>query len=192
MSARDTTLEELCRRLKVSDATAFEQVFRLLRTGLVRYVRALINDDVVAHDLVQDIFVYLWDLRETLDPSQSLKAYLYRMARNRAYRFMRDERAHAEKHAILKRTSSAHRPASEGPDAQVDIEALTERLRGWISELPERQREALVLSRFHQLSHREIASVMGVSPRTVNNHIMRALEHLQGRIQIFEPTLIEP
>ena len=192
MSARDTTLEELCRRLKGSDAAAFEQVFRLLRTSLVQYVRALIKDDVVAHDLVQDIFVYLWDLRESLDPSQSLKAYLYRMARNRSYRFMRDERTHAEKHEILKWAASGHRPAAEEPDVQVDIEALTERLRGWINELPERQREALLLSRFHQLSHREIASVMEVSPRTVNNHIMRALEHLQGRIQLFEPTLIEP
>jgi RNA polymerase sigma-70 factor (ECF subfamily) len=114
------------------------------------------------------------------------------MARNRAYRFMRDERAHAEKHAILKRAASAQHATAEEPDIQVDIEALTERLRGWISELPERQREALLLSRFHQLSHREVASVMEVSPRTVNNHIMRALEHLQGRIQTFEPTLIQP
>ncbi len=186
------SLEELCRRLKASDRKAFEQLFRLLREGLLRYVRSLIHDETVAHDLVQDVFVYLWGLRETLDPSRSLKAYLYSMARNRAYRFMRDERTHAEKHAFLKQQAAAQTPGVEEPDARLDADVLTQRLRVWIGALPERQREALLLSRFHALSHREVASVMGVSPRTVNNHIMRALEHLQDRIQTFEPTLMEP
>ncbi len=186
------SLEELCRRLKASDRAAFEQLFRLLREGLVRYVRALIHDDTVAHDLVQDVFVYLWGLRESLDPSRSLKAYLYSMARNRAYRFMRDERTHAEKHAYLKQQETARTPGIEDLEARLDADALTQRLRVWIGELPERQREALLLSRYHALSHREVASVMEVSPRTVNNHIMRALEHLQERIQTFEPTLMEP
>lgn len=184
------SLEELCRRLKASDRQAFEQLFRVLREGLLRYVRSLIHDDTVAHDLVQDVFVYLWGLRESLDPSRSLKAYLYSMARNRAYRFMRDERTHAEKHALLRQAAAA--PGVDEPDAGLDADVLTQRLHAWIGALPERQREALLLSRYHALSHREVASVMGVSPRTVNNHIMRALEHLQERIQTFEPTLMEP
>ena len=185
-------LEELCRRLKASDRGAFEQVFRRLREGLLRYVRSIVERDAVAHDLVQDVFVYLWGLRETLDPSRPLKAYLYRMARNRAYRFLRDERAHAEKHEILKRQASAQTTGSDELEARLDAEVLSRRLRAWIGALPKRQREALLLSRIHGLSHREIASIMGVSPRTVNNHIVRALEHLQERVETFEPTRMEP
>ena len=186
------TLEELCRRLKASDRGAFEQVFRRLREGLLRYVRSIVENDAVAHDLVQDVFVYLWGLRETLDPSRPLKAYLYRMARNRAYRFLRDERTHAAKHAILKRQTAAQTPGPEAEDARIDADVLTQRLHTWIAALPDRQREALLLSRFHGLSHREIAAIMEVSPRTVNNHVMRALEHLQERIETFEPTRMEP
>lgn len=186
------TLEGLCRRLKASDRDAFEQVFRRLREGLLRYVRSIVESDVVAHDLVQDVFVYLWGLRETLDPSRPLKTYLYRMARNRAYRFLRDERAHAAKHEVLKRQASAQTLGSEAQDARLDADALSRKLRAWISALPERQREALLLSRFHGLSHREIASIMGVSPRTVNNHIVRALEQLRERVETFETTHIEP
>ena len=185
-------LEELCRRLKASDRGAFEQVFRRLREGLLRYVRSIVERDAVAHDLVQDVFVYLWNLRETLDPSRPLKAYLYRMARNRAYRFLRDERAHAAKHAILKRQTAAQTPGPEQQDARIDAAVLSQKLRVWIGALPERQREALLLSRFHGLSHREIAAIMDISPRTVNNHIMRALERLQERIETFEPTRTEP
>ena len=185
-------LEELCRRLKASDRGAFEQVFRRLREGLLRYVRSIVERDAVAHDLVQDVFVYLWSLRETLDPSRPLKAYLYRMARNRAYRFLRDERAHASKHATLKRQAPAQTPCSEQQDARIDAAVLSQRLHVWIGALPERQREALLLSRFHGLTHRETAAIMDISPRTVNNHIMRALEHLQERIETFEPTRTEP
>lgn len=186
------TLEALCQRLQASDRAAFEQVFRLLREDLLRHVRSIVNDPALAHDLVQDVFVSLWGLRESLDPSQSLKAYLYRMARNRAYRHLRDERRHRRKQALLSENGTTQPPRPLEPDATVDAGGLDTRLRAWIHELPARQREALMLSRFHGLSHREVASVMDVSPRTVNNHIMRALKHLADRIQAYEPTLLEP
>lgn len=183
-------LEELCQRLKASDRGAFEQLFRLLREGLLRYVRSFVASDAVAHDLVQDVFVDLWCLRERLDPSQPLKAYVYRMARNRAYRYLRDERAHAEKHAWLRREASATSLEVETQVGQLDEAALARRLHGWILALPARQREALLLSRYHDLSHQEIADIMSISPRTVNNHIMRALEHLHDHVQAFEPALL--
>ncbi len=185
-------LGALCRRLQASDRAAFEQVFRLLREDLLRYVQSIVNSPAAAHDLTQDVFVALWGLRASLDPARSLRAYLYRMARNRAYRYLRDERTHARKQALLKEQATARTPAPPGPDAAFDADSLGNKLHAWIHELPTRQREALVLSRFHELSHREIAAVMGVSPRTVNNHIVRALTHLAGRIQAYEPTLLEP
>lgn len=186
-----TRLGEWCQRLKASDRHAFEQIFRLLREELVRYVRSIVYEEALAHDLVQDVFVDLWGLRERLDPSQPLKAYLYRMARNRALRHLRDERNHAEKHAQIKQSAVV----STSHDYQADVlegDTLAQRLRKWIVNLPERQREALVLSRYHEMSHKEIASVMGVSPRTVNNHIMRALENLQKQIMAYEPSLLQP
>jgi RNA polymerase sigma-70 factor (ECF subfamily) len=183
---------DLCRKLQASDQGAFEAAFRWFRAGLIRYVRSIVSDATIAHDLVQDVFVSLWGLRATLDPAQSLKAYIYTMARNRAYRYLRDERVHRQKHALIKGESSAYVAGSEWPNAQIDARALSGRLQMWIAELPDRQREAISLSRFHGLSHREVADVMGVSPRTVNNHIMRALEFLHERVSAFEPTLLAP
>jgi RNA polymerase sigma-70 factor (ECF subfamily) len=71
----------------------------------------------------------------------------------------------------------------------MDATALARRLHAWIDALPAQQREALVLSRFHALSHQEIAATMGLSPRTVNNHIVRALKRLQRRLDAFEAPL---
>ena len=188
----DEALEPLCRRLQASDRSAFEQVFRLLREGLLRYVRALVGEEATAHDLVQDVFVDLWGLREVLDPARPLRPYVYRMARNRALRHLRDTRTHARKEAELQHEALHATAPHEGPDAALDAAALREHIGRWLAALPERQREALVLSRFHRLSHREVAAIMDVSPRTVNNHIVRALAHLQRCARAFDPLSWNP
>ena len=185
-------LETLCRRLSDSDREAFEQIFRLLRDDLVRYVRSIVSDGALAHDLIQDVFLSLWETRSTLDPSLSLKAFVYRMARNAAYRHLRDSRTHTRKHDEIRRGQAGAERNGTSSEPAIDAQLLHHRLRAWISDLPDRQREALVLSRYHGLSHREIASLMEISPRTVNNHIMRALEHLHEKIKVYEPALLEP
>lgn len=182
--------EDLCRRLTRSDRAAYEEIFRATRDDLWRYVHSIVRDGSGAHDLVQDVFVSLWDLRTRLDPALSLQAYLYRMARNRAYRHLRDDRLHADKQHEMSRLKD-----SEGTGASAEenlrAESLEKCLRAWIDELPDRQREALILTRYHELSHDEAAAVMEISPRTVNNHIMRALERIRSRVNDYESTVQE-
>ena len=184
-------MQTYCERLRASDREAFGALFRQMRAELLRYVGSIVRDDTTAHDLVQDVFISLWGLRETLDPSKSLKSYMYQMARNRAIRHLRDERIHSKKHDQIRRESSGRVSRREWPDSNVDVIALGEKLNTWLDELPERQREALLLSRYQGLTHKEIADVMTISPRTVNNHIMRALGYLQHQIAALEPTLLE-
>lgn len=174
-------LQTLCRRLRASDRTALEELFRRMREPLLRYVRAIVGDAPVAHDLVQDVFLDLWLRRTTLDPTLPLRPYLYRMARNRALRHLRDERRRDRKRAELLPREPTVEPLQ--PDTRLEFHQLEALLARWLHELPERQREVLMLSRWHGLSHREIAQVMGISPRTVNNHMLRALETLRRRLQ---------
>ena len=186
-----TNLSEYARRIRDSDREAFADLFRLMREPLIRYVLNVVKDDMIAHDLIQDAFVSLWKLRESLDPGRSLKAYMYQIARNRAMRHLRDKRTHDSKHQIIKQQSSSEIPEEEWPDAFVENDSLQKKLKGWLSDLPERQREALELSRYQGLSHKEIAEVMEISPRTVNTHITLAIKNLQRNIQAAEPTLFQ-
>jgi RNA polymerase sigma-70 factor (family 1) len=176
-----------CRRLKASEAGAFEELFRATHGPLLRYACGFTNDEAVAADLVQEVYVKVWERRALLDPERSLQALLYRMTRNLALNYRRDRALHAAKHQLMD-TDHAARPPS--PESVVDSTLLKHRLQAWIDELPERQREALMLSRFDGLSHEEIASVMEVSPRTVNNHLVKALKHLRERIRTYEPSLL--
>ena len=181
---------EYARRLNASDRDAFADLFRSMREHLVRYVVKIVREDMVAHDMVQDSFVDLWSVRETIDPNKSLRAYMYQMVRRRALRHLRDTRLHESKHALIKQQSSGEIPVNEWPDAAVESDSLSRKLKGWLSALPERQREALELSRYQGLSHREIAEVMEVSPRTVNTHITLALKNLRCTIERDEALLI--
>ena len=165
-----------CRRIKESDREAFREVFEALHDPLARYAIQITGRTTTAQDVVQYAFATLWDMRADLDPDESLEALLYRIVRNRAYNAERDRRSHREKRELLEYDAT---PVTADPAAQMDAAQLEEGLRARIDDLPERQREALTLSRFQGLSHEDIAKVMDISPRTVNNHIVTALKKLR-------------
>ncbi|PSQ81247.1 MAG: RNA polymerase sigma-70 factor [Bacteroidetes bacterium QS_1_63_11] len=183
--------DEWCRRLKASDRSAYAELFDEMYRPLFRYVRSITETPEAARDVTQDVFIRLWEARDSLSTDQSLEAYLYRIARNRAYNHERNQRTRTEKEDAVRDKTTAQPAPPTRPDVQADADRLEDRLWRWIGELTERQREALVLSRFDGLSHDEVAEVMDISPRTVNNHIVRALKHLRGRIRDYEPNLLD-
>jgi RNA polymerase sigma-70 factor (ECF subfamily) len=183
--------DEWCRRLKASDRSAYAELFEAMYEPLFRYVRSITDTPDAARDVTQDAFVRLWEVRDSLSLDQSLEAYLYRIARNRAYNHERNRRTRSEKEEDVREQTPAQPASPPPPDAQAGAQQLEDQLWRWIGELTERQREALVLSRFDGLSHDEVAEVMDISPRTVNNHIVRALKHLRGRIDDYEPDLLD-
>jgi len=187
----DAAFDEWCRRIVESDRDAYEEVFRAMYAPLVRYAASITRSKASARDLVQDVFVSLWESRRTLDPTQSLEAYLYRAVRNRAYNEYRNRRTRSDKERDIRDEPVGHLSAPPDPDDAVDAQTLQKNLEVWIAELPERQREALTLSRFQGLSHDDIAEAMDISPRTVNNHIVRALRSLRERVRTYEPSLLD-
>jgi len=187
----DPPFDEWCRRLKASDRSAYAELFEEMYDPLFRYVRSITQTPDAARDVTQDVFIRLWEVRDSLSTDQSLEAYLYRIARNRAYNHERNQRTRTEKEEDVREHTPAQPAPPTRPDAQADADQLEDRLWRWIGELTERQREALVLSRFDGLSHEEVGEVMDISPRTVNNHIVRALKHLRGRLNDYEPNLLD-
>jgi RNA polymerase sigma-70 factor (ECF subfamily) len=171
------------RRLASDDAGALKELFDATYEPLWRSVMRLVGDESAARDLAQDAFVRVWDRRATLDPTLSLRALLYRTVRNLALNQLRDEQTRRQLLADPGVGALAVRPQEpDAADQHVEATELADRLAQFIKELPPRQREALRLSRFDGLSHQEIADVMGCAPRTVNNHLVRALEQLRARL----------
>jgi RNA polymerase sigma-70 factor (ECF subfamily) len=174
-----------CRRLRDGDRSALEAVFRNLHGPLVGYtIRFLAPDDAdAAADVVQDAFVRVWEGRHRLDPERSLKALMYQTVRNLALNRSRNARTRA---SLLVERYEAPVRAAPAPDDALEEARMRARVLEWIDALPDRQREALRLSRFEGLDHREVAEVMGCSPRTVNNHLVRALRTIRERFAALE------
>lgn len=161
-----------------SDESAFEALFRTFHPGLVRFAVGLTGEEATARDLVQEAFIRIWRQRERLDPQGSPKALLFRTVRNLALNHGRDA---ARRRELLAERYEPPAVTAPPPALPADEPDPAETLRAWVEELPARQREALLLSRFEGLSHQEIADVMDLSTRTVNNHLVRALRSLRER-----------
>ena len=175
--------EDWSKRIRDADEQAYAEVFEALHTPLLRYTIKLIDNEPAAYDVVQDAFIKLWTTRDRLDPDRSLKAFLFTIVRNLSFNYQRQLKAQQARITAMPTQETTSVPA---PEETMDAEALGDRLRGWIAELPPRRREAFHLSRYEGLTHEEIADVMDLTPRTVTNHIMLALQHLRGRLNAYQ------
>ena len=184
----EPSLDALRDRLGEDDEVAFERIFRRLSEPVFRFVCGMVQDEALAHDLTQDTFAKLWRIRDRMDEVDSLRAYVFQMARNRVYNQQRAEKTRREHDEDLRQFHESASPPSPARDA--DASVLRAILEQWIEELPDRQQEALCLRRQEHLSHDEIAEVMDISPSTVNNHIVRAMKHLRERLQEYRPDLL--
>lgn len=173
-------------KISESDREAFDSLFRCLYPRLVRFTFKYVENKAIASDIVQNAFVALWQKRKELDPQRSVKSYLYQTVRNRSLNYLRD---HSRETVGLESLNESSYKSEEKDNERDNSDRLMSLLKDWISDLPERQREAFELSRFDGLDHDEIASVMGVSPNTVNNHIVAALKQLRDRYDNYQKEL---
>ena len=172
-------LDTLADRLKASDHEAYAQIFTAMQAPLLRYIYRITKNDARALDVLQDVFLKLWEKREELEVQVSFKALLYTMARNRALNINRNQSRMTYDTDLV--TENSTELASTMVEHELHTEQLDAFFKTWIKELPPRRSEAFVLSRFHAMSNREISEVMGLSKRTVDTHIVHALRHLKRR-----------
>jgi len=169
--------------LQRSDGTSFAELFDATYDSLHRYAMFITRDSDAASDILQDVYMKLWRVRTTIDPERSLKALMYQMVRNYALNHERQKKRHASE-AIEADSPSVGFDNMD--DERLDAARLQEHMDLWIAEMPERRREAFMLSRYERLSHEEIATLMDLAPKTVNNHIVLALQHLRKRLESYQ------
>ena len=166
---------ELLARIRDGDEAAFGTVVEQEWESLLAYVSALVDDPDIAEDAVQEAFVRLWDRRRRWRFPGSARSILYRIARNLAFNERRHWRVRRQ-WAVRRRQDPPARSAT--PGQLLDARELTDAATRAIAALPERRREVFELIRFHNLTYRETADVMGISPQTVANQMTAALADL--------------
>lgn len=174
-------------KIREGDATAFRDLFNAYKDPLYGYARKLCRSDILAEEIVQEVFMKVWINRAQLDPAQSIKAYLYTATKHCVFNWMkksaRDER--------LKQVVFYHQPVSSNiTEEHISLGEL-QRLKSAIMEqLPPQRRLIFYMSRIEGLSHDEIAARLQLSRNTVKDQIVKANSFLRQRLQGHHDLLI--
>ncbi len=174
--------EELLTRLRAGDDGAFATIFRTHYAALVGTGARLLRERALAEEIVQEVMLELWRRRQTLALNRPLASYLHQATRNRALNRLRQDRT-------IHRGEPYVRPptAPPRPDAEILSAELRAAAEQAIDELTEPQREVFDLSRNAGLTYTEIADRLGISVKTVEARMGRALRQLRERLAPWLP-----
>lgn len=162
--------------IKIGDERSFEQVFRAYYPRLCAYAMTVLNDRDEAEEVVQALFCRLWEQRDTLDVTTSMQAYLFRATRNASLNHIKKVQTR-EAYKVMNLEQMNNNPEYQ-PDRTTNNE-LRRRLERAIAELPEQCRLIFKLSRFEELKYKDIADQLGISVKTVENQMGKALKILR-------------
>jgi RNA polymerase sigma-70 factor (ECF subfamily) len=161
----------------------FRRLFDAHAEALRRYARRIVHSRDAAEDVVQDVFVRLWRAWDRVEVGPNTRAYLYATTRSQALNHIKHEQREEARRMNYPRGITGDEPAlpPEG-EMQVDADEIVRAIERVLNAMPPRQREVAALRLRHQLTTREIAERLSISPRTVEVHIARATKALREQL----------
>lgn len=165
-------------RVRAGERDAFEPLFRAWYPRLAEYAARLLGNRDAAEDAVQDVFVAVWSRHASLPEASKLAAYLHRAVRNRALNQLRHQRT-AGRWLAQVEADPAVAAVAESSLEHAELEGA---LRAALANLSPRAREVFQLSRDQGLTYPEIADTLGISVKTVETLMSRALRALRSRL----------
>ena len=174
---------------------SFSKIYLVYFPKLVRFAREYVISTEDAENIVQDIFMYLWEHRDMLDSLTNTNAFLFTLTKNRCIDFYRQKtRIDSQKESLdnlqdreLKLKIEALMQFDENIFTEKEVEDLLTRA---IEHLPEKCRQVFILSRMNGLKHEEIAGQLNISVHTVQNHIVTAIRKLKVELKDYLPLFI--
>lgn len=177
-----TDPNQLLGALKQGDQSAFRAIYDQYYRYLVVTACNVLGDADAARDLAQDVFVELWKKRETIEIRSGLKPYLRRAVVNKTLNYIKARRINFDDPANLPEQTSTLDAADEKLEAS-DLEKI---IHEAIAAMPERCRMVFTLCRLEKMSHKEISAQLGISTKTVEAQMTRALAMLRKAIEPFQ------
>ena len=172
----------LLAQIQAGDPAAFEELFHTYHAGLCAFAFRCLGSREIAEDVVQEVFLFVWDRRQTLRLQTSLRGYLFAAVRNAALSYLRHQRVEerSESH-----TADLFAAAAPSPEEELQIADLSDAVRAAVDRLPTRCRLIFTLHRERGLTYGEIAEVLGLSRNTIEVQMGRALKALRTRLAEF-------
>jgi RNA polymerase sigma-70 factor (ECF subfamily) len=175
--------QNLLNLLITGDAAAFESLFKAYFKSLHGYACGLLQDSPTAEEMVQQVFYKIWERKGRISVHTSLKAFLYRAVHNECVNYLKHQqhKTNYQAHILY-----MHRQNSQQGSVAESVEAaeMAKRLQKAIGELPEQCGLVFCLSRFEDLKYREIADKLGISLKTVEAQVTKAMKLLKKKLDL--------
>jgi RNA polymerase sigma-70 factor (ECF subfamily) len=181
--------QEVIRLIQQGNMNAYQQVFKTLYKPLHGYAFQLIKDESPAEDIVQDVFYRVWVKKEKLIIHTSLKAYLYASVHHECLSYVK-RRKYRDKYQSAILYQQKNSDAGDDTASKLLWAELSGKFNEALNDLPEGCRTIFHLNRFENLKYREVAEVLGLSVKTVESQMGKALRHLRVALSEFLPCLI--
>jgi RNA polymerase sigma-70 factor (ECF subfamily) len=166
------TDQQLVDLLHQGDRGAFDQIFSRYWKKLFIYANKVIRDEANAQDIVQEVFVSLWQRRMTMGNVDSLSSYLHGAIRYKGLGYIR---SNVHKNNYAASMQAFFEESCDSLNEHIDLKDLNTILHHEIDKLPPKMREIFIMSRMEQLSNKEIAERLNISDKTVKKQINRSL-----------------
>lgn len=179
--------EKLIARFRDGDMDAFRNIYNSFCEPLYRFAFSYLKDSFEAEEIVQDVFLKVWEKRDEVDEHKSFKSYLYRITVNKIFNEL--------KHRVVKQKYEQHalkieQAPGETPESSIQFQELNTKIEQLLLKLPEQQRNIFIMSRWKGLTNAEIAENLRLSIRTVENQIYRAAKFIKLHLNDDYPLVI--
>lgn len=188
------TRNSIVMRLQGGDTVAFERVFESYYHRLYSFINQYVYDSEVAKNILQDVFLLLWEKKSILLDDSNLNAWLYTVAKNKALKYLRHKEYvinHVEISLLRQNENTLNASALDSIDTSEfafrEIEIIIERT---LSSMPELVQAVFNLSRFENLKNREIAEKLDISEKTVEANITKSLKLLRIALKDYLPIVL--
>jgi RNA polymerase sigma-70 factor, Bacteroides expansion family 1 len=181
------TLNHFCRELQRGNQRLFNQLFADYYVNLCRFAYTYLKDNDISEEIVQEVFITLWEQRATLEIYTSIRSFLYTSVKNRSLNHIRSIQTrirHEDEYAREQASKVGHIINF------CEREELSYLVDAAIDELPEQCRTIFELSRKQNLTYNEIAQKLDISPKTVENQMGIALKKLRSKLSPYLATII--
>jgi len=176
MKLRNCLEAELVTLLMASHEPALAELFRRYEVRLYTYVSRFSKNPELAEEILQDVFVSLWEYRQTINPAMPLGALLYKIAKNKILNAVRQETRIVQLHKTYSLSMEVSRDLTEEKVFQNDYQRLIDTA---IANLPRQRRSIFRMNHQEGKTYDEIAATLGISRNTVRNQMTKSLKYIR-------------
>lgn len=170
---------KLLELLKLGDTNAYQQLYHKYHAALYAYILRFVKIPELSEDLLQEVFIKIWEIRATVDPSLSFQAYLYRISRNRVFKLIKKIAADDK----LRMEVAYHINAEvKGVDVQLQWKLYEQILQTAVNKLPPQRRNIFKLCRNEGKKYEEVAAELHISRNTIKEHMVLAVRFIKDYV----------